>query len=149
MEVENDKNRAYSGVLYIFRRDEAFKWRKFYLGSFSFNFSSLRLFITCKGMLIDDFTCWNKHPRYTASLPLIIPPSKKIAPSFSPRLVQYVLILLKSKKSKVDELLRRYSILKNISVWKIFNPRFNSENMFELIHMFRGGLLGIKYSWSS
>ena len=23
---------------------------------------------------------------------------------------------------------------------------FNSENMFELIHMFRGGLLGIKYS---
>ena len=122
MEVENDKNRAYSGVLYIFRRDEAFQRRKFYLGQTKkgFNFTS-------KTCWLDDFTCWNKHPRYTASLPLIIPPSKEIAPSFSPRLEQCVLILLKSKKSKVDELLRRYSILKNISVWKIFNPIFNSE----------------------
>ena len=59
MEVENDKNRADSGVLYIFRRDEAFQRRKFYLGQTekSFNFSLLRLFITYKGMLIDDFTC--------------------------------------------------------------------------------------------
>ena len=104
-----------------------FQRRKFYLDQTkkSFNFSSPLLFITCKGMLIDDFTCWNKHPRYTASLPLIIPPSKEVAPSLG-QCLRCVLILLKSK-NKADELLRRYSILKNISVWKIFNPRFNSE----------------------
>ena len=52
MEVEDDKNRVYSGVLYIFRRDEAFQRRKFYLDQTkkSFNFTS-------KTCWLDDFTC--------------------------------------------------------------------------------------------
>ena len=57
-----------------------------------------------------------------------------------------VLILLKSKKNKADEfrieeLLRFMKCLKDL-----LKSSFNSENMFEMIHMFRGGLLGIKYS---
>ena len=90
-----------------------FQRRKFYVGQTkkSFNFSLPRLFITCKGMLIDDFTCWNKHPRYTVSLPLIIPPSKEIAPSFSPRLEQCVDIVKVKEQS-------RWITEKDIQSWR-------------------------------
>lgn len=47
----------------VFRSDEAFQRRKFYLGQKlkRFNFSSLRLFISCKGKLIDDILLKTKE----------------------------------------------------------------------------------------